>query len=53
MLRAGVVLWLVGLAAEARAAVVINEIDYDQPGADGAEFVELVLVALFLRRRHS
>jgi hypothetical protein len=28
-------------AAAARAAVVINEVDYDQPGTDTAEFIEL------------
>ena len=30
-----------GAAASAHAAVVINEIDYDQPGSDAAEFIEL------------
>jgi hypothetical protein len=29
------------LAAPASAAIVINEIDYDQPGTDAAEFIEL------------
>src|SRR6187401_214504 len=28
------------LAAPASAAIVINEIDYDQPGTDAAEFIE-------------
>jgi len=30
-----------GCAEPVRSALVINEIDYDQPGSDGAEFVEL------------
>ncbi len=29
------------LAAHAPAAIIINEIDYDQPGTDTAEFIEL------------
>jgi len=32
---------IAGWTAPAAAALVINEIDYDQPGADGAEFIEL------------
>ena len=32
---------LSGVAASTQAAVIINEIDYDQPGSDAAEFVEL------------
>ena len=32
---------LIGTAISAHAAVVINEIDYDQPGSDTAEFIEL------------
>jgi hypothetical protein len=44
MLAAGLSL---GLAAGAgQAAVVINEIDYDQPGVDTAEFVELFNTSL-------
>ena len=34
------IIWL-GLTAPANAAVIINEIDYDQPGSDTAEFIEL------------
>ena len=30
-----------GIAFSSNAAVVINEIDYDQPGTDTAEFIEL------------
>ena len=30
-----------GIAFSSKAAVVINEIDYDQPGTDTAEFIEL------------
>ncbi len=30
-----------GIALSSHAAVVINEIDYDQPGTDNAEFIEL------------
>ena len=33
-------IWL-GSTASAQAALVINEIDYDQPGSDTAEFIEL------------
>ena len=29
-------------ASGARAAVVMNEIDYDQPGTDSGEFIELL-----------
>lgn len=32
---------LLGLAAPCHTAVIINEIDYDQPGSDTAEFIEL------------
>lgn len=32
---------LLGLEASCHAAVIINEIDYDQPGSDTAEFIEL------------
>lgn len=31
----------IAVTSPARAALVINEVDYDQPGTDGAEFVEL------------
>ena len=30
-----------GIAFTSNAAVIINEIDYDQPGTDTAEFIEL------------
>ena len=30
-----------GITLSSHAAVVINEIDYDQPGPDSAEFIEL------------
>ena len=30
-----------GITLSSHAAVVINEIDYDQPGTDSAEFIEL------------
>ena len=30
------------IAAPARAAVLINEVDYDQPGTDSAEYIEIV-----------
>ena len=30
-----------GLTTTAEAALVINEVDYDQPGSDAAEFIEL------------
>ena len=30
-----------GLTASAEAALIINEVDYDQPGSDTAEFIEL------------
>ena len=33
-------MWL-GSTVSAHAAVIINEIDYDQPGSDTAEFIEL------------
>ena len=29
------------IAFESYAAIVINEFDYDQPGTDNAEFIEL------------
>ncbi len=29
------------IAMQAHASIIINEIDYDQPGADSAEFIEL------------
>ena len=32
---------LLGSASLAFAGVVINEVDYDQPGADNGEFIEL------------
>lgn len=32
---------LLGITASSHAAVMINEIDYDQPGSDSAEFIEL------------
>jgi len=32
--------WL-GISTSIHAAVMINEIDYDQPGVDTAEFIEL------------
>jgi predicted extracellular nuclease len=44
MLTSALCLTLVPLARPARAVsttLVINEIDYDQPGTDGAEFLEL------------
>jgi len=35
-------LWMLAFAAQsAQAQVVINEVDYDQPGNDAAEFIEL------------
>ena len=30
-----------GFTTSANAAIVINEFDYDQPGTDNAEFIEL------------
>jgi hypothetical protein len=33
--------FLISTATSAHAAVLINEIDYDQPGSDTAEFIEL------------
>ena len=30
-----------GIAFNSNAAIIINEIDYDQPGTDTAEFIEL------------
>ena len=32
---------IAGMAFNSHAAIIINEIDYDQPGADTAEFIEL------------
>lgn len=32
---------LLSIATSSQAAVVINEVDYDQPGSDTAEFIEL------------
>jgi len=39
LINAGII--LLGAATSTHAAVVINEIDYDQPGSDSAEFIEL------------
>jgi hypothetical protein len=39
LISAGI-LWL-GASTSIHAAVIINEIDYDQPGGDTAEFIEL------------
>lgn len=39
LISAGI-LWL-GTSTSIHAAVIINEIDYDQPGGDTAEFIEL------------
>jgi len=39
LINAGI-LWL-GASTSIHAAVMINEIDYDQPGGDTAEFIEL------------
>ena len=39
LISAGLI-WL-GSTASAQAALIINEIDYDQPGSDTAEFIEL------------
>lgn len=40
----GAALLALALAAPAHAKVVINEVDYDQPGTDTAEFIELLNV---------
>jgi hypothetical protein len=37
----GAILFIAFIAPPTRAALLINEIDYDQPGTDRAEFVEL------------
>ena len=39
LLSAGII-WL-GTSTSIHAAVMINEVDYDQPGGDAAEFIEL------------
>ena len=39
--KLGLLALTAGFAIGAKAAVVINEIDYDQPGTDSAEFIEL------------
>jgi hypothetical protein len=39
LLSAGII-WL-GTSTSLHAAVMINEVDYDQPGGDAAEFIEL------------
>jgi hypothetical protein len=39
LISAGI-LWL-GTSTSSQAAVIINEIDYDQPGGDTAEFIEI------------
>ena len=39
--RSAVVLTACIVASQAQAGVIINEVDYDQPGADTAEFIEL------------
>lgn len=42
MKRLLITLWSVFLLSALSAQVYINEIDYDQPGTDNAEFIELV-----------
>jgi hypothetical protein len=37
----GAALLCIGASASSQASVLINEIDYDQPGSDSAEFIEL------------
>lgn len=37
----GAALFCIGASASSQASVLINEIDYDQPGSDSAEFIEL------------
>jgi predicted extracellular nuclease len=40
-LKLGLISAATGLSLNTHAALVINEIDYDQPGSDTAEFIEL------------
>ena len=37
----GIGICYMGLTVSAEAALIINEVDYDQPGSDTAEFIEL------------
>jgi hypothetical protein len=37
----GIGICYLGLTTSAEAALIINEVDYDQPGSDTAEFIEL------------
>lgn len=41
LIKSGLLIFTSSLALSSNAAVIINEIDYDQPGTDAAEFIEL------------
>ncbi|RKZ54953.1 MAG: hypothetical protein DRQ44_18430, partial [Gammaproteobacteria bacterium] len=41
LLKISLLAYISSMAFTSNAAVIINEIDYDQPGTDNAEFIEL------------